>query len=173
MRLSIFDNDGTLGDAESDAAVRLATFSWPNVRSRFSNKTLGEAHADFNRRFVDMFPRLVYTNPFTSYTAAMFGITGSRLTGTCETRLTDPSLRAIISITAATSGIDGNSSEINISSYTLGELQAGAALTVPGSTVNPLATTDGVKALGSELFEQYKWPIIIGGGLAVLLLLRR
>lgn len=173
MNLSLFDNDDTLGDAASDAAVRLATFSWPNVRSRFSNQSLGDVHAAFNRRFTDLFPRLLYTNPFTSYTNASFGITGSRLTGTCETRLTDSVLRSIISITAATVGLDGNSSDINISSRTIGEIQGGQVLTVPGSTVNPLVTSDGVSDLGSQLFEAYKWQIVLGGLVLGFLLIRR
>ena len=173
MNFSIFENDGNFGDDASDAAVRLVTFSWPNVRSRFSNMSLGQAHANFNRQIVNLFPRLLYTNPFTSYTAAAIGITGSRLTGTFETRLTDPVVRSIVSITAATNGIDGDSSDINISSHTVGELQSGQVLTVPGSTVNPLLTTDGFNKFKHDLFEQYKWPATAGIVVLALLLLRR
>lgn len=172
MNFSIFENDGTLGDAY-DGSVRLATFSWPNVRSRFSNRSLRDAHTDFNRRFVDLFPKLLHTNPFTSYTAAAIGISGSRLTGTCETRLTDSVLRSIISITASTVGIDGDASDINISSRSIAEIEGGQVITVPGSTVNPLVTSDGVNALGSQLFEAYKWQIVVGAAVLGVLLLRR
>lgn len=171
MNFSIFENDGNLG--QDAAAIRLLTFSWPNVRTRVSNQSLGQAHAVFNRRFTELFPRLLYTTPFTSYTNAALGITGSRLTGTCETVLSDNTMRSFIASAAAASGIDGNSNEMVISSHSIAALESGAVLNVPGSTVNPLATTDGVNALGSDLFEQYKWPLVIGTGIVVLLLIRR
>lgn len=170
MNLSIFDNDDNLGQ---ESPVRLFTFAWPNVRSRMSNKTLGQLHAAFNARFTADFPRIANTTPWTSYTDAKFGITPSRLTGTCATRANDAVMRTWIIVTASTLGIDGKASDLQISSKEFAEIENGQVLNVPGITVNPLATTDGVNDFFSGLADDYKWPLVIGGGLLVLLLLRR
>ena len=169
MNLSIFENDGTLGQ---DTSIRLVSFSWNGVASLWSNKSLQQAHAEFNALFTTAFPQLVYNRPFTSYTPLGLGI-GSQLTGMAETVMSDSQFRSVVYDLATGVGIRGEVSSLNVSGRTIAELQSGQTLTQPGSTVNPLVTTDGIAKLGFDLFESYKWPVIIGGGLLLGLLLRR
>lgn len=169
MNLSIFDNDGTLGE---DTSIRLISFSWNDVASLWSNKTLQQAHSEFNSLFTMSFPRMLYNGPFTNYTALGLGI-GSQMTGMAETIMSDSQFRSVVYDLATGVGIRGDMSKLTVSGRTIAELQSGQTLTPSGSTVNPLVTTDGIAKLGSDLFETYKWPVIIGGGLLLGFLLRR
>lgn len=170
MRTSIFENDSTLGD---DRPVRLFTFWWDGIGYGGENwfGSLREAHDIFNGAFVQSFPRQLYTNPFTSYNASGIGI-GSRLTGTGETLYSDAQLRAWITTAADRAGIGGNVGNLRISSQTIGDLQAGQNLQIPGSSVNPLATTDGANSFLAGLGADMKWPLVAAAAVITLLLIR-
>jgi hypothetical protein len=169
MSLSIFESDGTLGQDES--AVRLFTFWWTSVRPKWSNTTLQGLHQIFNGAFVQTFPRLLYTNPFTNFSNSGIGI-GSQITGTGETLWSDAQVRAAIIAAFESIGIEGNAANLQISSRSMAELQGGQNLTLPGSTVNPLATTDGANDFLSDIWGVGRWPLIIGGAVLAVLLLR-
>lgn len=154
--------------------VRLFEFWWDDVRA--GDGDLKWAHEQFNQAFVQAFPKLLYTAPFTSYTASSVAA-GSRIQGLAETRLDDATLQTRIKAGIRAVGIEGDDSKFRLSAHSIEEIQGGANLDTPGSTVNPLATTDGVTKFATDLkngFEKFAiaWGIsqtvllVIGGVVA-------
>ena len=164
MHVSIFETDNTLGQT---ADIRLFTFWWDGIGyggpDWFGN--LRDAHACFNGAFAQSFQKLLYTTPFTSYNASGVGI-GSRLTGTGETTFSDAMLRAWILTAADRCGIGGDPGRLTISSRSIAEIQQGQTISTPGTTVNPLVTTDGAKKA-----TDWTW-VALAVGLAILILKR-
>lgn len=167
--LSIFDNDGTLGRQDG---VRLFEFTWTGIGVARSDTSWRQAHEAFNQLFTRDFPKLLYSQPFTSYTPLGIGI-GSQLMGFGETTLDDAQIRGVLIYLAESCLIYGNPSNLRVSSRSLAEIQSGQTLDVSPSTVNPMVTTDGVSKYFNGLYEDYKWPVLIGAVALALVITRR
>lgn len=154
--------------------VRLFNFWWDGIGYGGPDwfGDLRSSHEVFNQAFVQTFPKLLYTNPFTSYNGGLGIIALSRLDGTAETTWNDDMIRAGILAMADSVGISGDPSKLHISSASIGEIQNGASLQIPDTNVNPLATTDGVNAALKAATET-SWYIYALGAVALALILSR
>jgi hypothetical protein len=162
----------------SDGSVRLFEFWWDGV-SRSDSGGLRTGHQQFNSDFVGTFWQREYTAPFTNYNDNGIGV-GSRLFGLGETVESDAWLRQWIKAAAHDAGIHGDESRLQVFSHTIDEISAGASLPDAGTTVNPLATTDGVRDLiGTDPWKAFAaglgitTTMLAVGGIAFLVLTLR
>lgn len=155
--------------------ARVFNFWWDGVGYGGSDwfADLGTAHATFNQAFVQSFPQLMYTTPFTSYTPGGIGI-GSRLSGLGETNYSDAQIRAWVLNAASVLDIVGDPSNLHVSSEEIGGVTSGigGSMQIPGTTVNPLVTTDGANAL-LDLGGASSWYIYAAGAVILALVLTR
>jgi len=153
--------------------LRLFNFWWDGIGYGGSDwfGDLRTAHEAFNAGFSVAFPRQMYTSPFTSYTSGLGIINGSRLSGLGETNYNDAGIRAWVLSAAEQAGITGDPSQLHVSSEPIG-YSDGTSMQIPGSTVNPLATTDGVNAAIGVLSET-SWYLYAAGAVVLAVLLTR
>lgn len=118
-------------------AVSSFVFQWilPVSVSTFwgisSNKSY---HAEFNRLFVDSFPKLLYVTPSTSYTdEGVFSSSSIHAVG--ETKLSPSATKEKIIQIAEQAGFSGSESKIDFSQQTAGQLQEGGQLQLPRNPV--------------------------------------
>ncbi|MGI8642390.1 MAG: hypothetical protein ACR2MG_20875 [Pyrinomonadaceae bacterium] len=97
---------------------------------------LRDRHARFNQLFVGAFPRLLYTNPSTSYNEPVgLGSIGgaSQIHALGETALSPDATKARVISLLQQANIP-TSSQINFDQYTIEQIQQGAKLTPPKNT---------------------------------------
>lgn len=153
----------------------LFTFWWDNVERAdynpndwFGESTLKPLHDNFNVAFTRTFPKLLYTNPFTAYTNANLW-TGSRITGTAETNWNEQQTRAALLAGLRAVGFVGDESNFHLSMKTIQQIQNGEQLTLPETTVNPLATTDGADKAVKKISPWFYGALVLGA----LVIIRR
>ena len=140
MRLSVFDiNDGLLGQTV-DPSIRIVTVEWPGVHINAQFPSI--ALQKFKDAWAIMFPRRAFQESYVHFTPQSW-VAGGQLFAMCETSYSDVQVRAAVQSLARDCGFVGSSAALKVKGQSIGEIEGGAALPVPASTVTPALTTDG------------------------------
>lgn len=152
--------------APSEQGVNLFSFQWRNVmRGGYDVSNLKPSHDAFNASFVRAFPRILYTNPFTTYTNGGLGI-GSSVSALGETRLNRQQALAQISALLANAGFQGNPNDVQFSFDAVGR---NTTILAPQGTVNPLVTTDGANAAMDKFWDSLGLTLGVSATTAIVL----
>jgi hypothetical protein len=131
---------GNAAQTVQQNSTGISAFSFQIVS--IGSAPLKDRHAAFNQLFVSSFPRLLYTNPSTSYTEA--GLAGisyfggqSQIAAVGETRLSPDQTKTKIKDLLRQAGVDAYQvGTINFDQKSIEQLQTGAKLIAPKNTAD-------------------------------------
>jgi hypothetical protein len=147
-------------------SVSLFNLTWTGLAS-FSMSGSSE-HARFNEKFTRLFPKRLYTVPYSNYTGWGIGIT-PRLYCLGETVLDPETTRLAVIGIAREAGFSGNESGIRFSQDLIGQ---NTTIHDPGTSISPWMQSN----LGDpypSFFGVPWWAVGAGGVVLLALLLRR